>query len=289
MLDLALPPAEPAKMDSTLRSICLVGAASLALIACSKEPEIQGTWFFDYKETKLAEFPNSYYDSARALITDVEPRYGQINVEKNTIVLGGAVCKIDQSGDAGEVTCIEKGESTLLDLKIKDEKLFFRARSNPSFRFVFSRHQQNPYEIYGIDVNNATNDVQVVSNEKISVPAVDQGHENLVGLAKTANFNAFYVSTSIKHEGRHSSADMVLNYIEPQSSDSYQHPVLSSVQSVEFDCPASNYRLLRYVMHADSNGKGAIASDSGLLLGISEWKPVPESSINKLLYMQICK
>lgn len=289
MLDLALPRPEPAKMRTTLRSVCLVGTASLALIACSKEPEIQGAWFFDYKETKFAEFPNSYYDSARALITDVELRYGQVNIERNTIVLGGAVCKITQSGDTGEVTCIEKGESTLLDLAIKDEKLFFRARNHPSFHFVFSRHQQNPYEIYGIDVNDATNDEQVVSNEKISVPIVDQGHEHLVGLARTANFNAFYVSTSIKHEGRRSSADMILNYIEPQSSDSYQHPVLSSVQTVEFDCPASNYRLLRYVMHVDTNGKGAIASDSGPLLATSEWKPVPESSINKLLYMQICK
>lgn len=289
MHDLALQNPELAKMNNILLTFCLVAVASLTVVACSKVPDIEGQWFFDYEETKFAVFPNAYYESARDLITDIETRYGQVTVEKSTVVLGGAVCKIAQSGDMGEATCVEKNESIVLDLEVKNGKLFLTPRNNPNLRFVFSRNQQNPYVIYGIETNDAKNDEQIASNEKISVPVADQGHETLTGLAKTANFNAFFVSNSIKQEGRNSSADMVLNYLEPQNDGTYPQPVLSSVQTVEFDCPASNYRILRFVMHAESNGKGAIASDSGSLLATAEWKPVPENSINKLLYMQICK
>jgi hypothetical protein len=276
-------------MHNILRSLCVVATAGLTIVACSKEPDIQGNWFFDYEATKLAEFPNAYYETARDLISDVEPRYGQVNVAVDTVVLGGAVCKIVQSGDKGNFTCVEKDETFVLDLEVKNGRLFFKPRSDPTLRFVFNRHQQNPYQIYNIDANVARNDEHIASNEKISVPVVDQGHESLRGLAKTANFNAFFVSTSIKQEGRNSAADMVLNYLEPQNDGTYPQPVFSSVQTVEFDCPASNYRLLRYVMYAGSNSKGDIISDSGPLLATAEWKPVPESSINKLLYMQICK
>lgn len=272
-----------------IRLSLIITIAGLTIVGCSKAPDIEGAWFFDYEETKLTAFPNTYYESARALIADVEPRYGRIAVEKATVVLGGAVCKIIHNGNKGEVTCLEKGELTLLDLDVKDEKLLITPKNNPSLRLVFSRQQQNPYEIYRVDANETRGDEQFASNDRISVPLSDRGQNGLTGLAKTANFDAFFVSSSIKHERRNSSVDMILNYIEPQNDSSYPQPVLSSVQTVEFDCPASNYRLLRFVMHAESNGKGVVASDSGPLLADAEWKPVPENSINKLLYTQICK
>ena len=64
-----------------MRILTLLWLPLLVLVGCSKGPDIQGAWYFDYEKTRPSEFPNAQYESARVLIADVEPRYGSINVE----------------------------------------------------------------------------------------------------------------------------------------------------------------------------------------------------------------
>ena len=273
------------RIDQHLSALAM---ASLALVGCSKGPDIQGEWYFDYAQTKLAEFPNPYYESARDLIADMEPRYGKIHVDGNTVVLGGAVCKINQINDKEGLECTERGVTSKLSLFYKDQQLSIQSQTTLDHPLLFRKDRQNPYLVYGIDLNAGAEEHQTIKTSGIAVPKPDSGSTSLKGLARTQNFEAFYDLGSIKRDGRYSSATMILNYLEPRTDHSSSESALSSAQSLTFDCPASNYRLDRYIMYKDADAKGEITSDSGEL-SKDDWKPVPENSVNKLLYTNVCR
>ena len=267
----------------------LFAMASLAVVACSKGPDVQGEWFFDYAQTKLSEFPNTYYESARLLIADVEPKYGQITVTDTTVVLGGAVCTIMRINDADGLRCNERGKTSNLGVYYEDGHLLIRTNTDPSLSLVFGRNRQDPYQVYGIDPTAKHLEENTEDASKSISPEENNHADTLKGLARTANFDAFYEKNSIKRDGRFSSVTMVLNYLSPQNSVSEKAPALSSVQFLTFDCPASNYRLDRFLMHQEANGQGAVISDSGSSAVPEDWKPVPENSVNKLMYLQACQ
>lgn len=259
----------------------------LLLVGCSQQPDIQGEWFFDYAQTKLSEFPNPYYESARNLIADIEPRYGVVHIDGNTVVLGGAVCKINQVNDEHGLECTERGATTKLALFYKEQQLSIQSQAVPEHKLIFTRVRQNPYLVYNVNPNASNDEDQSTETARIAVPESTSGSTSLKGLARTMNFEAFYDTNSIKANGRYSSAIMVLNYLKPQNEQSSTESALSSAQSITFDCPASNYRLDSYVMYKDADAKGPVTSDSGEL-SKDDWKPVPENSVNKLLYMTAC-
>ena len=265
-----------------------IGSIVLAclLTACAKAPDIQGEWFFDYEQTQLTEFPNSYYESARALIADIEPRYGAINIEGNTVVLGGAVCKILRINDNRGLSCTERNQTNLTGLYYENERLIVLPQDRPDIKLVFSRNRQDPAKLYGIDLSKPPLEENTPPAEQVSIPST--GNNGLLGIARTASFDAFYDPASVSPDGRVTHVAMTLNYLEPQNQSGSAIPALSSVQFLTFDCPASNYRLTRYVMYGESNGTGAALSDSGALTPAPNWTPVPENSVNKLLYMRIC-
>lgn len=271
------------------RWLTLFVMVCLAMLGCSKGPDIQGEWFFDYAQTKLSEFPNAYYESARFLIADVEPKYGQITVTDNTVVLGGAVCTIVRINDAEGLRCEERGKTSSLGVYYENGALLIRTNTDPSLSLAFGRIRQDPYQVYGIDPTAKPLDEHTDDASKAIIPEENNHASTLKGLARTANFDAFYDRNSIKRDGRYSSAIMVLNYLSPQNSASGKEPALSSVQYLTFDCPASNYRLDRFLMNQEANGQGAVISDSGSSALPDDWKPVPENSVNKLMYTQACQ
>lgn len=258
------------------------------VVSCSKPPDIQGEWFFDYEQTKHSEFPNTYYESARALIADVEPRYGNIKIEGDTIVLGGAVCKILRINDKDGLSCNERNHINTFGFYYQNERLTVQSNHSPDVKLIFSRSRQDPYKLYEIDPNKTVIEEDTASAEKLSIPTADNSTHGLEGIARTVSFDAFYDPKSILNDGRLTSVAMVLNYLEPLNQPGSTLPALSSIQFLTFDCPASNYRLTRYVMHDKANGRGTTISDSGEIMPVPEWKPVPENSVNKALYMRVC-
>lgn len=261
------------------------------LAGCTKSPDISGSWFFDYAATKLDSFPNPEFESARALIGDIEPRYGSINVDGDTVVLGGAVCKIRRVNDDRGLRCEEHHEVAELGLFLEGDRLVVKRPSDAGqgLRMVFGRTKQDPYVVYGIDPN-AKPFIEDTPRERVAEPTPEAGADKLVGYARTQLFNAFYVSDSIKNDGRYTTVRVVLNYLEPQTESSAMRAALSSVQVITFDCPGSNYRLDRYVQFSERNGLGAVVSDSDAYTDYRpEMKPVPENSVNKVLYMRVCR
>ena len=266
-----------------------VGPISLLflLLACTKVPDIQGQWFFDYEQTKPTEFPNTHYESARALITDIEPRYGVINVEADTVVLGGAVCKILKINDKNGLSCTERNKTSLAGFYYENERLIVQPQDRPDVRLVFLRSRQDPEKLYGIALSTPPVEEHSLSAEQLSIPST-AGSSVLVGVARTASFDAFYDPASVVSDGRNNAVTMILNYLEPQNQSESAVPANSSVQFLTFDCPGSNYQLNRFVMYGESNGTGAVLSDSGVI-SPATWKPVPENSVNKALYMRVCR
>lgn len=262
----------------------------LALVGCSKGPDIQGAWYFDYEKTKMTEFPNPQYESARLLIADVEPRYGTINVDGETVVLGGAVCKVQKLNDANGLKCDERGVVTELSLFLEDGRLVVKTHGDPPVTAVFGRTKQDPYAVYGVDPNAKELIEESAPREKVAEPTPDPVLTKYVGYARTRSFNAFYEPDSVKSEGRFTSVKVILNYLEPQGEGSSMRKALSSVQLLTFDCPGSNYRIDRYVQYSDANGLGAVVADSGVYAdNKAEMKPVPQGSINEVLYMRVCR
>lgn len=274
-----------------MRLRALVAVVSILLIAaCSKGPDVSGAWYYDYAATKLTEFPNPQYESARSLIADIGPRYGSINVDNNMVVLGGAVCKIQKVNDAQGLGCNERGQSYTLGVYLKDDRLLIQSQSVPPMTAVFSRAAQDPYQVYGIDPNAKEFVEETAPREKVAEPTPEPETGKLVGYAKTTSFDAFYDPASIKEEGRNTSVRILLNYLQPQDQGSGMRPALSSVQNLTFDCPGSNYRLDRFVMYSDKNGQGAVVTDSAVFADYRpEMKPVPENSVNKVLYGRVCR
>ncbi len=261
-----------------------------SLLGCSKGPDIQGAWYFDYEKTKLTEFPNPQYESARMLIADVEPRYGSINVDGDTVVLGGAVCKVQKVNDPNGLRCDERGVVSELSLFLEDGRLVVKTHAEPPVVAVFSRVKQDPYAIYGIDPNAKEVIEESAPREKVAEPTPDPVLGKYVGYARTRSFNAFYDPASIKTEGRLTSVKVILNYEEPQGEGVGMRKALSSVQMLTFDCPGSNYRLDRYVQYSELNGLGAVVADSGVYADDkAEMKPVPQNSVNEVLYMRVCR
>ena len=258
------------------------------LVACTKAPDIQGEWFFDYEQTKLSEFPNTYYESARALIADVEPRYGSIKIEGDTMILGGAICKILRINDNNGLSCNERNHINNFGFYYQNDRLIVQSKDRPEVKLIFSRGQQDPYTLYDIDPNKTVFDQDAATSDKLSIPTAESNINGLQGIARTASFNAFYDPKSIVNDGRLINVVMLLNYLEPLNQIGSTVPALSSVQFLTFDCPASNYRLNRYVMHEHTNGAGTVLSDSGEITPAPDWKPVPENSVNKALYMRVC-
>lgn len=259
------------------------------LAGCSKTPDIQGAWYFDYEKTRFSEFPNAQYESARMLIADVEPRYGSINVEGDTVVLGGSVCKIQKVNDVNGLKCDEHGVVNQLSLFLEEGRLVVKTHGDNPLTAVFSRTKQDPFLIYGVDPNAKEVIEDTPPREKVAEPVADTGAGKLAGYARTQSFNAFYQPESIKAEGRLTTVTVVLNYLEPQGEAGAQS-VLSSVQTIRFDCPGSNYRLVRYVQYSELNGKGAVVADSGAFAEYkSEMRPVPQKSVNEVLYMRVCR
>lgn len=260
------------------------------LVGCTKEPDIQGEWFYDYAQSKMTEFPNAYYETARDLINDIEPKYGQIHVDKTTVVLGGAVCKILRINDAQGLDCDDRGQKSIHGIYYENAHLIVKASINPPVTLIFSRNQQNPYQIYSLDPDAKSIEESSDQALKVAIPGEDRSAmPQLKGLARTASFDAYYDKSSLKNDGRFSSVIMILNYSNPPNSGQSGDEALSSVQYVTFDCPSSNYRIDRFLMHKDLNGKGAVISDSENSATPDDWKPVPENSINKLMYVQACQ
>lgn len=262
----------------------------LALVGCSKGPDIQGAWYFDYEKTKMTEFPNPQYESARLLIADVEPRYGIINVDGDTVVLGGAVCKVQKVNDENGLRCDERGAVSELSLFLEDGRLVVKSHGTNGLTAVFSRTKQDPYAVYGVDPNAKEVFEESAPREKVAEPTPDPVLAKFVGYARTGSFNAFYDPESVKSEGRYTSVKVILNYTEPQGEASGMRKALSSVQLLTFDCPGSNYRLDRYVQYSEPNGLGAVVADSGVYVDDkAEMKPVPQNSVNEVLYMRVCR
>ena len=273
-----------------MRTLLLFIAALLSLAGCNNGPDIQGTWYFDYEKTKIAEFPNPQYESARMLIADVEPRYGTIHVDDGTVVLGGAVCKVQKLNDDHGLKCDEHGVTSTLSLYLEDGRLVIKTHGDQPVTAIFSRSQQDPFALYGIDPNAKEVVEDTAPREKVAEPTPDTGAGKLVGYARTQSFNAFFEPDSVTTEGRYTSVRIILNYLEPQAESTSLRKALSSVQSMTFDCPGSNYRLDRYVMMSEPNGKGSVISDSGAYLDYKpEMKPVPANSVNEVLYMRVCR
>lgn len=273
-----------------MRTLTILLLALVALVGCSKGPDIQGAWYFDYEKTKLTEFPNAQYESARLLIADVEPRYGAINVNGDTVVLGGAVCKVLKLNDINGLRCDERGAVSELGLYLEDGRLVVKTHGDVPVTAVFGRTKQDPFVVYGIDPNAKEVIEETAPLEKVAEPTPDAGMGKLVGYARTQSFNAFYDPESVKSEGRYTSVVVLLNYQEPQGEGSAMRKALSSVQTITFDCPGSNYRLDRYVQYSEPNGLGAVVADSGVYVDDkAEMKPVPQNSVNEVLYMRVCR
>jgi hypothetical protein len=269
----------------------LAGYFLVALLAgCSQGPDIQGAWYFDYEKTRLTEFPNPQYESARQLIADVEPRYGSVNVDGSSVVLGGAVCKVQKINDDNGLKCDERGVVSELSLFLEEGRLVIKTHGDAPVTAVFSRIKQDPYAIYGIDANAKEVIEETAPREKVAEPVPDPMVSKWVGYARTRSFNAFYDPESIRTEGRYTAVKVVLNYAEPQGEGDAMRKALSSVQVLTFDCPGSNYRLDRYVQYSEANGLGAVVADSGVYADDkAEMKPVPQNSVNKVLYMRVCR
>ena len=270
----------------TWKQVCL--CITLAILGCSSRPDVQGEWFFNYERTRFDTFPNTYYESARDLIANVEPRYGTVQVDGNTIVLGGAVCKIIRINSDNGLECNEQGQTSILGIHLQDGELVIKAEKSPEITMIFSRKKQDPFAIYSVDPT--AKPYEEFTNAKDETVATPESEvKNLRGYAKTAGFNAFYDPASIKEDGRLTSVTIVLNYLEEKFESGSATPSLSSVQRLTFDCPASNYRIDQFYMYSGRDGNGAQISDSGPSALIHEWKPVPENSINKILYMKLCR
>ncbi len=273
-----------------MRTLTILVLTLIVLAGCSKGPDIQGTWYFDYEKTKQETFPNPQYESARLLIADVEPRYGTINVDGGTVVLGGAVCKVQKLNDARGLRCDERGVVSELSLYLEDSRLVVKTHGDAPVTAVFSRTKQDPFVVYGIDPNAKEVIEESAPREKVAEPTPDAAVAKLVGYARTQSFNAFYDPASLKREGRYTSVVVLLNYQEPQGEASGMRKALSSVQTITFDCPGSNYRLDRYVQYSELNGLGAVVVDSGVYTDYKpEMKPVPQNSVNEVLYMRVCR
>lgn len=273
-----------------MRHFTILLLALCGLVACSKGPDIQGVWYFDYEQTRPAEFPNAQYESARALIADVEPRYGAINVDGDTVVLGGAVCKIQKVNDEHGLKCDERGVVSTLSLTLEDGRLVVKTHGAPPVTAVFSRNRQDPFALYGVDPNAKEVAEETAPREKVAEPTPDPVLAKYVGYARTRSFNAFYDPDSIKPEGRYTSVKVILNYTEPQGEGLGMRQALSSMQLLTFDCPGSNYRIDRYVQYSELNGVGVVVADSGVYADDkAEMKPVPPGSVNEILYMRVCR
>ena len=276
----------------TATNMCRIISLAVLLIAlsgCSKSPDIQGAWYFDYEATRITEFPNPQYESARILIADLEPRFGTITVDGDTIVLGGAVCKVRSLNDARGLHCDEHGVTSDLGLFLQDGKLVVKPQNTDSISLVFSRIKLDPFTVYGVDPSAQEIIEDTGLREEVAVPIADKTNTKLVGYARTQSFNAFFESDSVVTEGRYTTVRTVLNYLEPQGERGSSLNALSSVQTIAFDCPGSNYKLERYVMMSEPNGQGEIISDSGNEASSGNWVPVPENSVNKVLYMKVCR
>ena len=109
------------------------------LVGCSKGPDIQGTWYFDYEQNKLTEFPNPQYESARLLIADVEPRYGEISVDGSALILGSAVCKLKSVNDPEGLVCDERGQITHLGIYLDGQRLVLKPQDSALPSIAFGR------------------------------------------------------------------------------------------------------------------------------------------------------
>lgn len=277
-----------------MRTLTILLPSLLALVACSKGPDIQGAWYFDYEKTRPAEFPNAQYESARLLIADVEPRYGSINVEGDTVVLGGAVCKLQKVNDENGLRCDERGTVSELSLFLEEGRLVVKTHGVPPVTVVFSRAKQDPYIVYNVDPNAKEGVEEHAPRDRVAEPIADPALAKFVGYARTQSFNAFYDPDSVKTEGRLTSVKVVLNYTEPQGGSVSMRQDLSSLQWLTFDCPGSNYRIDRYVQYSELNGAGVVVADSGAYVDEkandkAEMKPVPPGSVNEILYMRVCR
>lgn len=269
----------------------LMGCFLVAVLAgCSQGPDIQGTWYFDYEKTRLTEFPNPQYESARQLIADLELRYGTINIEGSTMVLGGAVCKVQKLNNVDGLRCDERGVTSELSLFLEEGRLVIKTHAETPVVAVFSRTKQDPFAVYGVDPKAKDVIEETAPREKVAEPVPDPMVSKWVGYARTRSFNAFYDPDSVKTEGRYTSVKVILNYAEPQGEGDAMRKALSSVQVLTFDCPGSNYRLDRYVQYSEANGLGAVVADSGVYTDDkAEMKPVPQNSVNEVLYMRVCQ
>lgn len=273
-----------------MRNLTIFLLVLLGLVGCSQGPDIQGAWYFDYEKTRLGEFPNAQYESARLLIADIEPHYGSINVEGDTLVLGGAVCKVQKINNENGLKCDERGVVTELSLFLEDGRLVVKTHGDSPVIAVFSRSKQDPYAVYGFDPNAKQVVEETPPREQVAEPAPDPALAKYVGYARTRSFNAFYDPDSVKTEGRYTTVKVILNYLEPQGEGVGMRKALSSVQLLTFDCPGSNYRLDRYVQYSELNSQGAIVADSGVYVAEkAEMKPVPLGSVNEVLYMKVCR
>lgn len=256
---------------------------------CNKAPDIQGTWFFDYENTKPEAFPNPQYESSHLLIADVEPRYGEINVSGDTVVLGGAVCKIQKINHINGLKCNERGVITELSLFLENGRLIVKTQGKDPITAVFGRIKQDPFLVYGIDPKAKDVIEDSVYRQQVVEPTPDPVLSRYIGYARTASFNAFYDPESVKSEGRFTNVKVILNYTEAQWDGAEMRNALSSVQMLTFDCPGSNYRLDRYVQFSGLNGLGVVVADSGVYADDKpEMKPVPHNSVNEVLYMRVC-
>lgn len=262
----------------------------VALVGCSKGPDIQGAWYFDYEKTRFGEFPNAQYESARLLIADLEPRYGSINIEGDTVVLGGAVCKVQKVNDENGLKCDERGVVRELSLFLENGSLVVKTHGQNVVTAVFSRIKQDPFAIYGVDPNAKEVVEESAPREKVAEPMPDPVLAKFVGYARTQSFNAFYDPNSVKVDGRYTSVKVILNYLEPQGEGVSMRQALSSVQLLTFDCPGFNYRIDRYVQYSELNGLGAVVADSGVYADDkAEMRPVPQGSVNEILFMRVCR
>lgn len=274
---------------SHIRSLITLAVSLVVLSGCAKKPDIQGIWHLDYEATRITEFPHPQYESARILIADLEPRFGTITVDGSVIVLGGAVCNVKGLNDAHGLQCDERGVKSDLGLFLQDGKLVVKPQNPDSISLVFGRSKQDPFAIYGVDPNAQEIIEDTNLREEVAVPTPDKTNTKLVGYARTQSFNAFFEPDSLVTEGRYTTVRAVLNYLEPQGDRGSALNALSSVQTITFDCPGSNYKLDRYVMMSEPNGQGEVISDSGKEAPSGNWAPVPENSVNKVLYMKICR
>jgi hypothetical protein len=197
---------------------------------------------------------------------------------------------VQKINDENGLKCDERGVVSELGLFLDDGRLVVKTHGDSPVTAVFSRTKQDPYTVYGVNPNAKEVIANTPATEKVAEPTPDPVLGKFVGYARTRSFNAFYDPDSMKSEGRYTSVKVILNYLEPQGEGVSMRKALSSVQVLTFDCPGSNYRIDRYVQYSELNGEGAVVADSGVYAeDKAEMKPVPQGSVNEVLYMRVCR